>query len=347
MKIKTEQLQRTLKEALPKLIWIASDERLLLDEAADLIRDHYRQAGFLEREILNVDQNFNWEDFNQSSGSLSLFAENKIIELRMQFAKMKDTGKLALQSYVDEGDGSLLALVTSPRLEKGTKNAKWFKKLEAASVLVEIWPIDRHGMGPWLEQRLLREGIKTEADALQQLVDRTEGNLLAAVQEVTKLKMLAGNKSGESITLDARTVNQVVADSTRFNAFQAIDAALGGEIERTQKILTGLRAEDVHPLMLLGAITRELRSLISMLEKKEQGQGVNAILQSYRVIFHRKQVVGQALQRLKIPELWRLLEQARVVDQSIKGMHASDCWLELSVLLTRLAGKEPWPPRVA
>ena len=100
---------------------------------------------------------------------------------------------------------------------------------------------------------------------------------------------------------------QVVADSSRFNAFQLVDAALLGDISRAQKILDGLKAEDTYPLVILGAITRELRALLPMLEKREAGQAVNAILQSARVWFNRKQAVGKALNRLHRDDIWQML----------------------------------------
>jgi DNA polymerase-3 subunit delta len=229
-------------------------------------------------------------------------------------------------------------LLSGPRLEAATLKTKWFKTLESGAVVVQIWPINKDGLPSWLEQRLLRAGIRAEPDALQLLIDRVEGNLLAAVQEIEKLKLLANSEDGGSIRLDARTVMQVVADSSRYTAFQLVDAALSGDTVRVEKILQGLRAEDVFPLVILGAITRELRSLLPMLEKKEAGQGVNAILQSHHVWFNRKQAVGAALNRLRSADIWAMLDHSRLIDQSIKGLSAANPWDELSLLLLRLAG---------
>ena len=229
-------------------------------------------------------------------------------------------------------------LLSGPRLEAATLKTKWFKALESGAVVVQIWPINKDGLPSWLEQRLLRAGIQAEPDALQLLIDRVEGNLLAAVQEIEKLKLLANSEDGGRIRLDARTVMQVVADSSRYTAFQLVDAALSGDTVRVEKILLGLRAEDVFPLVILGAITRELRSLLPMLEKKEAGQGVNAILQSHHVWFNRKQAVGAALNRLRSADIWAMLNHSRLIDQSIKGLSAANPWDELSLLLLRLAG---------
>lgn len=341
MKIKLEQLQRSLQSGNPAVVWLAGDEPLLVQEGADLARHHFRQQGFQEREVFTVDRGFDWEQFLQASGNLSLFADKKLMELRLAPGKLEDAGKKALQQYLQTPDDNLALLITGPKLEKASLNAKWFKAIESHTLLVQVWPVNRDGLGTWLEQRLLRENIRADAEALQLLVEKVEGNLLAAMQEIEKLKLLAsaGGRNEDSIRLDAKTVMQVVADNSRYNAYQVIDAALMGDLARAQKILMSLRGEGVFPLVILGAITRELRLLLPILEKKSQGQGINAIMQSARVWFNRKQAVAGALQRLDVPAVWYMLEQARLIDQSIKGMNQANCWDELSRLLASMAGK--------
>jgi DNA polymerase-3 subunit delta len=337
MKIKAEELARSLKAGNSNLVWLSGDEPLLMQEAADQARAHFRKQGFSERDIFSIDRNFDWQLFKQATGNLSLFSERKLLDLRLS-GKLEDDGKAALQEFIDDANPDFAVLLSGPRLEAATLKTKWFKTLESGAVVVQIWPINKDGLPSWLEQRLLRAGIQAEPDALQLLIDRVEGNLLAAVQEIEKLKLLANSEDGGSIRLDARTVMQVVADSSRYTAFQLVDAALSGDTVRVEKILQGLRAEDVFPLVILGAITRELRSLLPMLEKKEAGQGVNAILQSHHVWFNRKQAVGAALNRLRSADIWAMLDHSRLIDQSIKGLSAANPWDELSLLLLRLAG---------
>lgn len=340
MKIKTEQLASNLKKGSFPLIWLSGDEPLLMMESADMVRAHCRDLGFAEREIFDVDRSFNWDSFLQSGGNLSLFGERKLIELRLASSKLEDAGKKALQSYIDDSNPDFLVLVSGPRIETPTLNTKWFKAIESKSLLVQIWPVNRDGLAEWLQQRLLREHISADMDALQLLVDRVEGNLLAAMQEIEKLKLLADPETDADIHLDANTVMQVVADNTRFTAWNAVDAALAGDAVRAQKILLGLQAEGIVPQVILGAITRELRSLLPMVQKKEQGQGVNAIMKANRVWFNRQRAVGAALQRLRVAHIWALLEQARIADQAGKGMLNRNPWDELSILLLGLAGKQ-------
>ena len=94
---------------------------------------------------------------------------------------------------------------------------------------------------------------------------------------------------------------QVVADNSRYNAYQLVDAALMGDLARTHKMLNGLQAENVYPLLSFGAVTRELRTLQPMVEKRENGQPLTAIMQTARIFFNRKQTVRTAISRLSVP----------------------------------------------
>ncbi len=341
MKIKPEQLSRTLTSQDLPLYWLSGDEPLLMQEAADLIRGQYREKGYTEREILNVDKSFDWGQFLQSTGNLSLFAEKKIIELRLSTAKWEDAGKKAIQHYLSDLNPDYLILISGPKMDAGTLKTKWFTEIEKHGAFLQIWPINRENLSSWLEQRLLREGIQADTEAVHLLVDKVEGNLLAAMQEIEKLKLLSADTSGAPIRLDAKTVMQVVADSSRYNVYQLIDAALLGDVSRTQKMLAGLRNEGIFPLIILAAVCRELRALLPMLEKKREGQGVNAIIQSARVWFNRKQAVAAALARLDTELVWKLLDHSRLIDQSIKGLSKANPWDELSLLLLQLSGARP------
>jgi len=66
---------------------IAGEEHLLVLEAADALRARAKQLGYVEREILDVDQRFDWNALAQSASAMSLFATRKLIDLRMPTGK--------------------------------------------------------------------------------------------------------------------------------------------------------------------------------------------------------------------------------------------------------------------
>ncbi|MCY4264798.1 MAG: DNA polymerase III subunit delta [Gammaproteobacteria bacterium] len=341
MKIKPEQLINQLKRQIWPLYWLSGDEPLLMQESADQIRIYCREQGFIERIVLNIEPGFDWGQFQSAYNNLSLLADRKVLDLRFASNKPDQTARDCLLKALEAPSEDIVILVSSPRLDASTLNTKWFKTLEAKSALIQIWPVNQEGLPSWLNNRLKQAGIEAEPDAMQILLDKIEGNLLAAKQEVERLKLLVCREGKGPVRLDSKTVMQSVADSSRYNAFQLVDAALLGDVARTQKILNRLKAEDTFPLVIVGSITRELRSLLIMVEKRQDGQALNAIMQTSRVWANRRSVVSSAVKRLSSNDIWRMLEQAWEIDQAVKGLSGSNPWDELGILLACLAGKPP------
>lgn len=339
MKLKPEDLTHTLKSNSFSTYWLAGDETLLIQESADEIRHHYHELGFTGRDIFNVERGFRWENFIKATANLSLFTEKKIFELRLLSSKLDEGGKQAILAYLNEPNPDFITLITSPKLETGVLNTKWFKSIETKIALLQIWPINKDGLASWLSKRLIGERIIADTDALELLSDRVEGNLLAAIQEIEKLKLLATQDEGKFINLDANTVMQVIADSSRYSTYNLVDAALIGDPSRCQKILTALKEEGIFPILIINAFARELRLLLPMIEKRALGQGVNPIMKAHHIWFSRKQAVANALNRLNENDIWRLLDKCRKVDQAIKGLSLANPWDELNLLALELSGQ--------
>jgi len=341
MKIRGDQLAPALAGKSMPLYWLAGDELLLVQEAADAVRAHWREAGFAERAVYHVEAGFDWDDFLYELDATSLFSERKLLELRLHSGKLDQNGRAALGAYLDRESGDFRLLISGPRIEASTLATKWFKQLESRLALVQIWPLDRSRLPAWLRQRLRRAGIEADHSALQALTDRVEGNLLAAQQEIDKLALLAGAEPGASIPLSGENVLRLVADSSRYDLGKLAEAALKGETARAQRVLVGLRAEGVFPLLILGTISRELRQLLDIYGKLAQGQDISRAMSSARVWQSRKNPVSQAIQRLNPAAVENMLEHCKTIDHTVKGLRRANPWDELSLLLLRLCGSQP------
>ena len=339
MKIRGDQLPATLARQPAPLYWLAGDEILLLQEAADEVRRHWREAGFTEREVLHVEQGFDWNDFLYQLDATSLFAERKLLELRLYGSKLDPRGREAIAAFLDKVPEDYRVLIIGPRIDSSTLSAKWFRNLEDNLVLVQIWPLDRNRLPAWLRQRLAAAGIQADDDALQVLTDRVEGNLLAAAQEIEKLALLAGAEAGAGVKLTGKDVLRLVSDSSRYDLGKLADAALKGDAERAQRVLGGLRAEGVFPLLILAVLGRELRQLLQILEQIDQGREIGQAMSAARVWQSRKPIVSQALKRLSTDKAQQMLEHCKLIDHSVKGLHRANPWDELSLLVLQLSGR--------
>jgi DNA polymerase III subunit delta len=331
--MRAEQLQQNLSKGLLPVYIVSGDETLLVQESCDIIRAHCRQQNFTEREILHVESGFDWQQLLASANSLSLFSERKLIELRLPTGKPGDAGGKALTQYANTASQDNVLLIICNKLESSTTRAKWYKTIENAGASIQIWPIDAQHLPRWIGQRMSQAGMNASPEAIQILAARVEGNLLAAAQEIDKLRLFS-----QSDTIDADTVLNAVADNARYDVFGLVDRALQGNAKSALRMLQGLKAEGTQIPVILWALSRELRTLSLCAEQIQQGNGVDRVLQNQRVWDKRKALLKAALRRLTTNELRNLIKLASQIDQSAKGMSPENGWDLLESLVVQLAG---------
>ena len=332
MRLYPEKLADHLQQKLLPVYLVSGDEPLLLQECCDQIRQKARAENCNEREIIEGGaSNFNWQDILHSASNMSLFADRKLIELRLPSGKPGAEGSKALCEYLDIASGDDVLLIVSGKIDKQSTNSKWYKALDKAGVTVQVWPVDAKNLPRWLQQRVRNAGMSIDDDALQLLCERMEGNLLAAVQEVEKLKLLAADSK---ITM--QTVTEAVSDNARYNLFDMADNALKGNASVSLRMLYGLRAEGTEPPVVLWALVREIRTLYEAQLDCDSGQSAQQALSSRRVWQNRMPLMQAALTRHDTHSLSLLLEQAARADGSIKGFADGKPWDNLSRLVITL-----------
>lgn len=331
MKLYPEKLAAHLGVGnLASIYLLAGDEPLQVGEAADAVRDAARRNGYASREVFFVERGFDWQALRSAGESLSLFAEKRVLELRLPTGKPGDVGAKMLVEFAERPPEDTILLVTSGKVDK--KN-KWVGALEKAGVFVEYWPLDATRLPQWIEDRMARAGIAADREAARLLADRVEGNLLAAAQEIDKLALLLAGSSA-----DANAVREAVADSARFDIFQLADVALAGDAARSLRMLDALRAEGVEAVLVSWSLAREIRLLAELAFKVAGGQSPERA--SAGVWPKKKQpMVIRALQRFPVKAWERLLLEVGLVDRQIKGMRRGDPWQNIERLVAAMAGK--------
>ena len=337
MKLNANQLGRQLKDELAPVFIVSGDDPLLTGEVADEIRRACRKAGAEERLVFHVDRSFDWGQLYDASHSLSLFAQQRLIELRIPGGKPGDEGGKALMAWLEAPPPDTTLLISLPKLDASAQRSKWAKTLieHPASRFVQIWPIEAQQLPGWMRDRLASAGIQATPEALDLLSARVEGNLLAASQEIEKLKLFSNGG-----VVDVQTVQEAVADSARFDVFNLADAMLKGEAQQALRVLHGLRGEGVEAPVVLWAIARELRSLVNMAQDLARGLPLERIFASQRppVWDKRKPLLSRALQRHPAAAWENWLSIAQRADEQIKGQHAGSAWDSLSLIAVEVAG---------
>ena len=332
MKLTSEDLPRQLDKGLAPLYVIHGEALLLAIEAADAVRAAARTAGYTEREVLTVEPGFKWPELKNCAQSMSLFSEKKLVELRIPSGKPGVEGTQALQEYSGELNSDIVSLITLPRLDRSTQKSKWFSSLEERGVIITAEDIARHALPSWINGRLKRQEQSADADTLNFLADRVEGNLLAAWQEIQKLALLfpAGHLSFEQ-------VKDAVMNVARYDVFKLSEAMLIGDAARFARILDGLRAEGTATTLILWALTEDIRTMGKVLYAMKNSGGISTALREARVWGARQKQMERAIRRFSPVVIGRALRQAAYVDRVAKGLRRGDIWDELLHLGVRFA----------
>lgn len=333
MKINADNLAAQLCRTLPHIALVSGDEPLLVGEACDAIRVKARESGFTERDLQFAERGFDWQALRMVSRSMSLFADKRLIEVRLGGAKIDQAASAVIGDLAATKMDDTLILIVADKLDARAQSAKWVTSIERAGWFVQIWPIDLPRLPAWIRARMTQHGLQAEADVAGLIADRVEGNLLAAHQEIERLALLHPQ---EKIT--AEIVLEAVADSARYDVLQVGLAAMSGNTARAVRVLEGLRAEGVDATVVLWGINKDLQWLARVAHLLRGGQSADAAMNSEYVWRPRQSAMKQALARLKLPTIYALLRDAANVDRAIKGVRRSDAWLELQALVARMAG---------
>ena len=321
MKIRANQLSSHLKNSLAPCYLVTGDEHLLVAEALDEIREAARATGFANRELHVATTGFDWNQLMASTGNMSLFAELRIIELRLPTGKPGRTGGQAIVELVEQAGPELLFIVTAPKLDRGAAASKWAKAIEQKGVGLQIWPIGLRELPGWIANRMRQVGLQPDRDAVALIADRVEGNLLAAGQEIEKLRLLLGEGK-----VTGEDVNAAVANSSRYDVYKLTDAALAGDARRAVRILGGLKAEGVEPVIVMWALTRELRVLAMLDDAVRQGNDLGNAMQSARVWNNRQGLMRSCIGRHQHGDFHRMLKASGRADAAAKGQRYGDPW---------------------
>ena len=344
MQLALPQLQAHLQKGLRSLYTLHGDEALLVQEAADAIRATARAQGYTERSVHVVSgAHFDWSEVLAAGGSLSLFADRQLLEIRIPTGKPGKEGSPMIQQLAQsaEGNDSTLTLFILPKLDNATKKGAWFGALDQFGVTLQVESVERAQLPQWIAQRLKLQNQSVAAGqegqaCLQFFADRVEGNLLAAHQEIQKLGLLY--PEGE---LSLEQVESAVLNVARYDVFKLSEAVLAGQIPRVQRMLDGLQAEGEAAVLVHYTLAEDIRALKRVKDAIAEGRPMPIALREQRIWGAREKLFERVLPKLSASRLAQLLQNAHQVDGIVKGLKVADWptdpWQALHRLALRVA----------
>ncbi|MBT8134997.1 MAG: DNA polymerase III subunit delta [Gammaproteobacteria bacterium] len=330
MNVRPDQLASVVAKALYPVYMVSGDEPLQQMESLDLIRSYLRDNDFSEREILDVDAQFDWQRLLDEAANMSLFATRRIVELRLPSAKPGRQGSQVLKDYLSRPPEDTVLIINAGKIDGNSKKSAWYKAVEQSGMIVQCWPVAADKLSSWLQQRFKARDMEADNEVLAYISQHVEGNLLAADQEIEKLYLLLGpGKIGYA------DVAEAVTSQSRYSVFELVDMLLVGNTKRVIKIITGLKAEGVVPVVVNWALAKDIRLLA---QASQDISSADFMLKRSGVWQSRIAMFKSCLSRHSQRSFQMLLKRCSYIDAVSKGMIDSNVWDDIESLCVRLAG---------
>ena len=357
MKLNSDQLaaflQKTVSHAtnqqgqqnVPRVFLLTGNEPFQLMEASDAVREHAKQTGYSERDVLHADASFKWGELTGSSNSLSLFSEKKLIDLRIETKTPGKAGSQAIREYMENPPEDKILLIQTPKLAGAARNAAWVKAIDKQGVVVQVWELSAPQTMAWIAKKMREHGMRADQDAVRLLTERVEGNLLAAFQEINKLKLLFHTADQQQETvIGEKEVLAAVSDSSRFSIFDLSNAVMAGDLARVQHIHHNLKEEGVPVQLILWTLSDLSRQLYTASFNLRNGMQASQIVA--KMPRPRQRPFQQAMQRMQYANWNAILKKNSDIDRLSKGQGdiankgLGRVWSELLELSLTLSGAE-------
>ena len=320
MKLTADSLKNHLNSSLLPIYLISGDEPLIVQECADLVRAKAKQSGFCERTVFHVEGHYNWNEFIAETASLSLFSELKLLELRFKksasaksFKPTKQT-VAALEEYLGQVDDTKVLLIEMPKLDHAESRKAWYQNLDKSGAVISVWPVELAKFPQWIASRANTNGLTVNREACELIADRVEGNLLAAAQEIEKLKILSPDTQ-----VTSQLITDSVAESSRYSPFDLIDACLRQDTKKALHILSGLISEGAQPLPILGLLVRTIRQTYTLKQLVRSGMPADQACKKIWIMKQQQGLYTKLSSRLTTRQLNNLLSDAFKADRAAKG----------------------------
>lgn len=331
MNIKPAQLSAQLSKQIAPIYRVSGDEPYQVQECADQIRAAVKKQGFSEVQKFQIEAGFDWNQIVAGAASMSLFGDKQLLDVNMMVAKPGKEGSAAISEYCESAGPDTVLLLQTGKLDAGTRKQKWAKLIDKVGVSLEVYPLRPNELGRWIEQKLSAAGYDCQRDVVALISEYVEGNMLAAAQEIEKLKLLC-----DPGPLTLEQAQQAITDSARYDPFDFVDTALQGDSARLVRMLEGLRQEGVNENQILWMMTDKLRKLVALKEAQATGGDEQRALQG---LWNSQQsLVRSAASRLSLDQAREILIDIARLDWIAKGQAKGNVWQEILAVALKVGG---------
>jgi DNA polymerase III subunit delta len=335
MRVKPDQLQTTLKRAAPGVAAIIGEEPLLIRESVDALRAAAGADGFLDREVLSVESKFDWDALTHARIDVGLFAQQKLIELHLASAKLNKDGEAAIREFIDANPSDQRLLIRVDSLDGAARKEPWVNAIDQAGWVIDCATVPLGALEGWIAQRFAAAGFRPTPEAVALLAERSEGNLLAADQEIEKLKLI--DPPG---AVDATRIDALMADQARYDVYRLQQLALAGDVVAALRVSASLKRDGFGEPLVVWAMAEPIRQLAAIVGLTTRGMPFEAACERIGVWSARRGVLRAPAKRLGAKRLDACLKTLAELERLSKGQAGGNFWRTLDGLIAALGVRD-------
>ncbi|MCS5710588.1 DNA polymerase III subunit delta [Candidatus Berkiella aquae] len=329
MRVAPEQLEEHLKRQQRPIYLLSGSESFLLEESADKIRRTLLKDQDVEHKRFNDTTAGIWVELQSEAQHFSLFSSKQLIELKLSKFAASDMKQLVALLESDRSD--ITFILIAAQLSKQNQQAAWFKLVEQKGVIVTHWPLTGYAFTKWVSTRAKQRGLTLNEQELRLLTYKTEGNCLAASQEIEQLYWFYQD-APQNIPIASLT------NQSQFTVFDLCEAALQQQSARIVKIVSCLKeSESAAEQLIVWSLSQTLHALLRACHAQESSQ--RQILTQAGIRNSNSQVLYLKLLKQPTPTRWaKLLSVLSTADRQFKSGENAGFWqniLKISLNLTK------------
>ena len=285
------------KNSTPDIWAICSNETFLKRKTTQEIKKNFYPAPDHIQEIHIPQSNFDWENCLQEARNISLFFSNKIFDIRLPSGKPGAKGSKALMEWCKNSSHLSNLILNLPTIDYALSKTSWFNCVDSFGLIINISSPNNLEMKKWLEMVFSKKKIPITKEAVDLIVERCEGNLSMADQEIQKICLLVASEKNNNNNVDVHFVRNAVANVAKYNPFDLPNLFFNlRNKKKCIKVINGLKEEDFPLTLIVWILAQECRKK-NYLSKRN------------------------------------LISRLALIDKIIKGLIPGDPWTELELFV--------------
>ena len=316
MQIAFQALSAQLKKQLSPLYILVGQDQYLANEALSQIKQAWQVGNDCDEQSITILRNEDWQEFKQSYQHYNLFSNKQFISLRYDKKSLDNTAKQAIEQYIKN---PLEHCITVLCLNQIAPKQIATLSQHAHVVVIQVAPFNATQVLQWIKSKLDQLNFKYNSEVPALIQRQTQGNMLACAQAIEKIALSYENKE----ILTTEKVSSQLIDQAEFQLYEWIDHCLNGNLEQALYLLDRLLYHRADPILMLWLIGQEIRQLIQLHHLLNQPMPFNQACIKQGIWSTKIPLYRLAVQRLPLNDLYRLLQQARQIDEWLKSGHNS------------------------